>query len=481
MAEENTHEELFYEKFPYEIRFLLLGKNRRKVLMTRDGGEWDLPVVEYQSKSGRNLATRCCHDMGKAFSGECEVRFAAVIELLGKWLVWSRKKKKKRAHAMLVLAECVSHEDVENLVLPHDSEWKNSSFVSSILSAYKENIPLRSLFALVAGAMAPSTELLSSFKDPRYKFGWYRKAASLLTSTAVADCAKHIGTVSQVQVSETSTVLRTESSLGYYYLKSPTHGCEETSITHKVAELLPLVCPEVLNICTSLNCFVTRGLGLPIKQTEYRVIVRKLGYLHFESLSHIEKLRSCGCPVRDLDKLSKKIDVWAEGREFTRGDPIAEQQMRELKPLLKRMCAQLASLDIPLTLIHGDVARSNSARTHTQETDALLFDWEFACISHPLFDFHRIADESKDSIMIDEYLIKWFPLEQLEEARNAYEIGVHLGYFVKVWALSDRLEESAPQLVSPLAFWARELLRDRYWALVSRIADIAGSAAGEGS
>ncbi|PXF40984.1 hypothetical protein BWQ96_09279 [Gracilariopsis chorda] len=138
MAEENTHEELFYEKFPYEIRFLLLGKNRRKVLMTRDGGEWDLPVVEYQSKSGRNLATRCCHDMGKAFSGECEVRFAAVIELLGKWLVWSRKKKKKRAHAMLVLAECVSHEDVENLVLPHDSEWKNSSFVSSILSAYKE-------------------------------------------------------------------------------------------------------------------------------------------------------------------------------------------------------------------------------------------------------------------------------------------------------------------------------------------------------
>eukprot|EP00178_Gracilaria_changii_P025771 TRINITY_DN79276_c0_g1_i1.p1 TRINITY_DN79276_c0_g1~~TRINITY_DN79276_c0_g1_i1.p1 ORF type:complete len:476 (+),score=50.82 TRINITY_DN79276_c0_g1_i1:144-1571(+) len=473
MAEENTHEELLYKKFPYEIRFLLLGKDRLKVLMTHYGDEWDLPVVEYpfQSKSGRNFATRCCQDMEKAFSGEDEVRFVAVIELLGKWLVWGRKHKKKRAHAMLVLAECVSHEDVESLILPHNSEWKNLGFVLSKLSACKEIIPLHSLYALVAGAMAPNTELLNSFVDPRYKFGWYRKAASFLVSTAVADGAKDIGTVSQVQVSETSTVLRTESSLGYYYLKSPTHGCEETSITHKVAELFPAVCPEVLSICKSLNCFVTRGLGLPIRQTEYRVIVRKLGYLHFESLSHIEKLRNCGCPVRDLDKLSEKIDVWAEGREFICGDPVAEQQMRDLKPLLKNMCIHLASHNIPLTLIHGDVARSNSARTHPEEAGALLFDWEFACISHPFFDFHRIADESEDSIMIDEYLMKWFAIEQLEEAREAYDIGVHLGHFVKMWALSDRLEESAPQLFSPLLVWARELLRDRYWALLSRIGD----------
>lgn len=474
MAEENTHEELFYERFPYEVRFLLLGKDRRKVLMTRDGEEWDLPVVDYpfESKSGRNLAVRCCLDMGKAFSGDREVRFAAVIELLGKWVVWCRKKKKKRAHAMLVLAECVSHEDVENLVLPNDSEWKNESFVSSKLNTFKEYTPFRPILALVVGAMAPNTELLSSFIDPRYKFGWYRKAISLLISTAAADGAKDIGPVSQVQVSETSTVLRTESALGYYYLKSPAHGSEETSITHKVAEVLPAVCPKVLNVCTSLNCFITRGLERPIKETEYRAIVRKLGYLHVESLLHIEKLKNCGCPVRDLDKLSEKIDDWAEGRGFIDGDEIAKQQMQELKPLLKKMCLQLASFEIPLALIHGDVARSNTARSHSLETEALLFDWEFACISHPFFDFHRIADESKDSIMIDEYLMKWFPLEHLDEARTAYDIGVHLGHFVKIWALSDRIEASAPQLFSPVAVWARELLRHMYWTLVSRIREM---------
>ncbi|PXF40126.1 hypothetical protein BWQ96_10164 [Gracilariopsis chorda] len=469
MADENTKEELLREIFPYEIRFLLLCKDRRKVLMTREYEQWDLPVVDYpfQSGSDANLAVRCCQDMEKAFSDQ--VHFVAVAELLGDWIVWWRKKKRKRAHATLVLAECVCHGGVDDLRLSQYSEWKNAQFVVSHLNDFDEHNVLRSVFQLVVSVMAPNTHFLGSLTGQRQKFGWHRKAANLLISTAAADGAQNIGRVSQVQVSETSTVLRAKSSQGYYYLKSPASGCEETSITQKVADLFPEACPKVLKLCTNLNCFVTRELGQAIEETEYREIVCIIGDLHFKSLPHVEELRDCGCPVRDLSTLEEKIDVWAEGREFTEGDPVAVEQMRELRPLLHNMCTRLASHDIPLTLIHGDAALCNSARSHSRKLGALLFDWEFACISHPFFDFHRIHDESDDSAIIDEYLLRWFPAEQIAEARTAYDIGVHLGYFVKIWALSDRFNASAPQIVSPVVSWARKLLRYKYWALIPRI------------
>lgn len=50
------------------------------------------------------------------------------------------------------------------------------------------------------------------------------------------------------------------------------------------------------------------------------------------------------------------------------------------------MCSGLAEFNILLTLVHGDLTLSNTTYDPLEGREVLLFDWEFACIGHPLCD-----------------------------------------------------------------------------------------------
>ena len=109
--------------------------------------------------------------------------------------------------------------------------------------------------------------------------------------------------------------------------------------------------------------------------------------------------------------------------------------------------------NIPLTLTHGDFASRNlglkKGRDGSQQL--VVFDWQFAAISHPFFDLQEIHEEQ--NISEEErrcYLEMWREYEPLERCEELYEIAHRLGWLLKLHGIV-RANTKRPELRSELS------------------------------
>ncbi len=77
-------------------------------------------------------------------------------------------------------------------------------------------------------------------------------------------------------------------------------------------------------------------------------------------------------------------------------------------PLLKAQLESLKKYNIPLALTHGDFSRRNVGFCADKKgkEKIILFDWQYAAVSHPFFDFCEFR-EKVDEKIVDEYLSQW--------------------------------------------------------------------------
>lgn len=93
----------------------------------------------------------------------------------------------------------------------------------------------------------------------RYRPGWYERATKFLTSLLSSTQIEGTGRVSQQQMSFTFSLLKVNSSDGWYYLKAPPVGCNEVSITSEVAAIFPGSSSLVVATSDGSNSFVSEG------------------------------------------------------------------------------------------------------------------------------------------------------------------------------------------------------------------------------
>lgn len=137
--------------------------------------------------------------------------------------------------------------------------------------------------------------------------------------------------------------------------------------------------------------------------------------LQIASVQQFDTLKAIGCSDRRLDKLAAQVDPLLNDPAMLAYVNAAEgARLRAVAPQLKALCHQLASYNVPYTLVHGDIHMGNIA--HPNST-FLFFDWTDACIAHPFLDMIDILltkDSAAQTQLRDRYLAEWTAYEPME-------------------------------------------------------------------
>jgi hypothetical protein len=154
---------------------------------------------------------------------------------------------------------------------------------------------------------------------------------------------------------------------GPVYFKVPLDTslfANEALVVTELAALFPDDVPTPLAVDSDRRFLVLRdsgpvvGWSAPIETRED--VLRAAARLQIRSAVHVDRLLAAGCLDRRLNWLADQATNWpteVDLSRWLRSDEVAE--LRSASPRLAQMCAQLASLPVPHTIVHGDLHLGN--------------------------------------------------------------------------------------------------------------------------
>jgi Ser/Thr protein kinase RdoA (MazF antagonist) len=194
-------------------------------------------------------------------------------------------------------------------------------------------------------------------------------------------------------------------------------------------------------------------------------MLRRFAKLQRESALVTDELLEDGCLDRRLDVLERQVgqllDDSAAVAKLTTDEAAT---LRKHKPALQEVCRRLARLDLPATLVHGDLHMLNVAR---HDGRLVYFDWTDACVAHPFIDLLSLQweDEAGRAAMLSAYLEPWEGVESPErllEAVGLASVVIPLHHAVSYWQIVAALEPAAkPELDATHTFLREALERLR--------------------
>ncbi|MDV3348052.1 aminoglycoside phosphotransferase family protein [Leptothoe sp. LEGE 181152] len=283
-----------------------------------------------------------------------------------------------------------------------------------------------------------------------------------------------------------SWVLSIKTAEGTLYLKAASPNvplfCDEPVVTQTLACLFLDQIPTVLAIHPQHHWMLLTDFGkpighrIPLRTKEH--IYRSFANLQIQATQHCDRMLAAGCLDRRLHVLHTQIEPFINDEETLSALSAAEveiEQLHAVAPKLKDLCSQLASYNIPETLVHGDLHLNNVA---FHQEHYLYFDWTDACISHPFFDLLKFSLADKQiSLLSDvtrlwqqrsmtrlrhEYLKQWQQYESPERLSAAWNIAKPLcilhhaiTYQTMIKALEAR---TRPEVSHVLPYLLRELI-----------------------
>jgi len=126
------------------------------------------------------------------------------------------------------------------------------------------------------------------------------------------------------------------------------------------------------------------------------------------SVAHLARLRAAGLPERGLEATWDALRTIAvDSPELRFLDADERAAVRAALPGTERRLAELAALELPETLVHGDLHLGNVAH---DEGRLSIFDWTDACLAHPFVDLvtlHGASPEGERQALREAYLGRW--------------------------------------------------------------------------
>lgn len=302
--------------------------------------------------------------------------------------------------------------------------------------------------------------------------GWLDEVRSWIEGEVVR-LGYEVVALEQVKHWSISSVLRVRTDGPDLYFKAPARlplFVEEATVTARLAERFPGYVPAPLAIESERGWLILAafdelfGWNAPLA-TRCEALRRFAG-LQRRTAELVPELLSDGCLDRRLDVLATQIDGLLDDPGAVHGITREElDELRSLAPKLKELCGRLAHLDVPATLVHGDLHLLNVARVGT---DLVYFDWTDACIAHPFIDLLSLQwekDESNRVALLDAYLEPWQGVEspaRLQEAVDLAGVLIPLHHAVSYQHIVAGLEQAAgPELDFTHQFLREVLVRAR--------------------
>jgi hypothetical protein len=217
--------------------------------------------------------------------------------------------------------------------------------------------------------------------------GWFEEAVAWIRSTL-----GEVGDIVQVRSWMSSCVLRVRAAGLVFYFKAVAESTAvECHVTSYLAQHFPHIVARVVATERERRWLLMQALpGASLEDIPdaeaWEAAAAGYARLQAACVPRVADLRSLGCPTRTLDALAEGVAALAWDPESLRpgaGEGLTSDEagrFRSLESVLRRRCAALAALDVPLTLEHGDLWPSNFlVAGHA----FALIDWEDAAIGHP--------------------------------------------------------------------------------------------------
>jgi hypothetical protein len=295
-----------------------------------------------------------------------------------------------------------------------------------------------------------------------------------------------VGPPEQVRSWGLSNVFRIPTSTEAVYFKALTHA---STVVPERADAAPMLFahePQLLDRLSAMRpgqvvrpiavdldrvWMLLPDLGEPLaEQTDADLWIDALtshARLQRSFTDSVDELLAMSCTDRRLDRLAAELDRVLGANELTTRLTAEERdRLPARRAVLAAAIAELASIGVPETLLHGDLHPRNIA---VRDGRALAFDWTDAALAHPFLDLVTFVEGrstlSRDPRVIDAYLAEWQEYAPLPDLRRALDLAGQVGELyqaVTYLHLVDNLAgPSRTSMLSGGVWWLRKILADR--------------------
>lgn len=257
--------------------------------------------------------------------------------------------------------------------------------------------------------------------SPWYRDGFLRDVISWSESCLARNNLAFVGALRQKRHCSRSSLLvgdavsleRPKSKPFKVFVKTVHPDSEEPKLCRFISTAFTNITPLVLGVNSSLNSFiqVDGGTFIP-KETDTRLIAKKLAEFQKQSLDHLDRLKSLGAISVERDSAHGYIQAIFENPLLNsiNNDGTVSELRRRISEI-SSLCVELFSSSLPRTLVHGDLHCGNICR-HSEGSEPQFLDWGSAFIGHPFCDFAifcTMGDLSKSDRLIAEevYFSSW--------------------------------------------------------------------------
>lgn len=316
-------------------------------------------------------------------------------------------------------------EALEAAPLPENGRFITLSDLADLALVRPEHRPLIEDFLneLASGNVPP-------LRPPWLQRGWFSRASAWMTAEVERHGHTPTGPVEQLNNWMLSSVLRVPTAAGFFYMKAVPDWplfVHEPLFLAEMARLCPDNVPAPLSVEPTERWMLLADFGKAIYQNnlpdQLSEMVRVFPRLQIQMAAHVPELLAIGCIDRRLGRLPRQLDGLLADEAALEGLEAAEiEQLHQAAPRLKAICAELATYNVPETLMHGDLHPGNIATPNGQ---MLFFDWTDACITHPFLDMMIIfeeEDETKRNQLRDIYLEPWTTFEPKARLLEAWRL-----------------------------------------------------------
>ena len=323
-----------------------------------------------------------------------------------------------------------------------DMVWASGADLGNLPTEFAEMVtPV--LSNLVAG--------VRNDRMPWTNRGWHAEAEEWLLTSMRANGTPVVGAIEPVVSWELSCVMRAQTAAGLMYFKTwldtPLFAPEGSVVT-ELARLFPDEIPTPVAVDLDRRYLVVRDAGpivgwhAPIETREE--VIRAAARMQKRSAPHVDRLLAAGCLDRRLDWLAERASSWLSEVDLSRWLPAEDvAQLRSAGERLAGMCAELAALPVPHTIVHGDLHFGNVSHG---EHGFVIFDWTDGCIAHPFLDMIVIMFEEDEAVrdrLRDAYLAEWSAVASAEDLRRGWQLAQpltalnHAISYLSVWSDLD--------------------------------------------
>lgn len=255
----------------------------------------------------------------------------------------------------------------------------------------------------------------------------------------------------------------------------------EFALTKLLSELACDCLPDLLATKPEWNAWLTASAGcavesLPTQPRELFVLleraVESMAELQVKTVDHTRELRLAGALdqcAEDLAKHSQQLfDYAAEAMDMqpsARVPPIGRSRLEEIKSIFDDVCGRMTELDLPETIIHGDL---NIGNLLLHEDMCRFIDWSEAYVGNPLVSLQHLlllnqAEPAELRKQIDRVLIARYRdvIERVCERDSLDEALLYMPLMAAASALYGRGDWCAADAAgaAPRHAYARSVVR----------------------